>query len=218
MPGRRLALVRSAGLIRPRPPASLSPDQPAAFVPAPEISDWIRRAILSPSGSLFNDEHEHLTGAEIGCLWTSEPHTRQQRTVVGMAEIPVLRGNRWAKGRHDQQLREWFGFFPDFLLTFAADHASQRDDASWCALVEHELFHCAQAVDRFGGPKFHDDGRPVYAIKGHDCEEFVGVVRRYGAGAAAGGVADLVKAARRRPEIAAARILGACGTCESLAA
>ena len=51
-------------------------------------------------------------------------------------------------------------------------------------------------------------------LKGTTAEEHIGVVARYGAGAAAGGVAALVAAANRRPQITpAARIAEACGTC-----
>jgi hypothetical protein len=44
-------------------------------------------------------------------------------------------------------------------------------------------------------------------------EEFVGVVRRYGVGAAAPGVRELVEAAQREPEVEAAEVSLACGTC-----
>jgi hypothetical protein len=39
------------------------------------------------------------------------------------------------------------------------------------------------------------------------------VIRRYGVGAAALGVAELVSAAKAMPEVATARIAIACGTC-----
>ncbi|WP_410176759.1 putative metallopeptidase [Sinorhizobium medicae] len=55
-------------------------------------------------------------------------------------------------------------------------------------------------------------GRPVFTIRGHDVEDFVGVVRRYGADAA--GVRAIVDAANRPPEIARAQIAHACGTCQ----
>ncbi|WP_267902481.1 putative metallopeptidase [Sinorhizobium meliloti] len=44
---------------------------------------------------------------------------------------------------------------------------------------------------------------PVFTVRGHDVEEFVGVVRRYGADAA--GVRAIVDAANRPPEIAGHR-------------
>ncbi|WEX86485.1 putative metallopeptidase [Sinorhizobium garamanticum] len=55
-------------------------------------------------------------------------------------------------------------------------------------------------------------GRPIFAIRGHDAEEFVGVVRRYGADAAA--VRAMVDAANQKPEIARVQIAHACDTCQ----
>lgn len=63
----------------------------------------------------------------------------------------------------------------------------------------------------FGQPKFRRSGLPAFAIKGHDVEQFVGVVRRYGADAT--GVREMVDAAKAAPEIANVSIAQACGTC-----
>ena len=61
-------------------------------------------------------------------------------------------------------------------------------------------------------PKFSKQtGRPVFAIRGHDVEEFVGVVERYGAEAT--NVQALVRAANKGPSIAQAAIANACGNC-----
>ncbi|NRP70767.1 hypothetical protein ILFOPFJJ_01649 [Ensifer psoraleae] len=80
-------------------------------------------------------------------------------------------------------------------------------------LVEHELYHAAQETDAFGAPKFSKStGRPIFTIRGHDVEEFVGVVRRYGADAA--GVRAMVDAANQKPEIARVQIAHPCGTCQ----
>jgi hypothetical protein len=48
-------------------------------------------------------------------------------------------------------------------------------------------------------------------MRGHDVEEFVGVVARYGAEAT--GVAAIVDAAKAGPTIGRASIAGVCGTC-----
>ena len=119
--------------------------------------------------------------------------------VAGQAEIPRAQGNRWAKARHDQQLRDWFGAVPDFLLTSDPAYAAAASDRAFCALVEHELLHCGQERDGFGAPKFRQDGSPAFGIRGHDVEEFVAIVRRYGARAAAGRTAELIEAARAAP-------------------
>ena len=169
-------------------------------------------SILSDVGALYNEDHAHLLQANVGVVWTSVPYRRQMRGVIGMAEMPgqgSLSG--WRKARAEQQLEEWFGLVPDFLVTLYAPFCEGADDATFCALVEHELYHCAQAVNEFGAPRFsRATGRPIYTLRGHDVEEFVGVVRRYGARAT--GASELVRAANAGPQVAPAAISGACGT------
>jgi hypothetical protein len=174
---------------------------------------WLVSTFLEHAAPLVNDDHAHLLQAELGVLWTAAPAKQNQRTIVGTAEMPSFRGKPWTKARQEYQMREWFGELPDFVLTLSAPYAHFADDASWCALVEHELYHCGVALDEFGGERFRRDGTPIWAIRGHDVEEFVGVVRRYGPGAAAGETLALVEAGARKPEVARARIEGACGVC-----
>jgi hypothetical protein len=76
---------------------------------------------------------------------------------------------------------------------------------------EHELYHIAQATDDYGAPKFNKEtGMPVLKLRGHDVEEFVGVVRRYGASK---DVQEMVDAANRPAEVAHIDVARACGTC-----
>lgn len=207
-------VIRLGGHKRPMPPADLcAPLPPWRFVPAPEMVDWLMAVFVSEGGPLSNPDHAHLRQASIACLWTNRPLVAKMVRAIATAEVPMTRGNAWAKGQRDQQIGEWFGYEPDFLLTFDAVWWAEADDASACATVEHECYHCAQALDQYGAPKFGQDGRPLYGIKGHDCEEFVGVVARYGVGHAAGKTAELVKAANKGPIIAPALIDIACGTC-----
>lgn len=182
------------------------------FEPAPELLQWIRDVILDPGGQLYNEDHAHLVDADIGILWTTASCRSKGRTVVGMAEIPAFRCNQWQRARQEQQLREWFGSVPDFVITLDAFYCDSASDAVFLALIEHELYHCSQAVDEFGDPRFSKDtGLPIYSIRGHDVEEFVGVVRRYGV--VSQEVEDLVVAAASKPEVAKINIARACGTC-----
>jgi hypothetical protein len=192
----------------------LDPLAPAAFVPTPELADWVRRTFVEDGAPLLNEEHLHLRAADIGFLWTNVQNRRQGRTVLGQAELGTpqgANGGAWGRARALIQRREWFGEVPDFIITLDAGYGSDCSPAEFCALVEHELYHCAQAKDPFGMPRFHRDGSPVFTMRGHDVEEFVGVVRRYGADAA--HVRALVDAANRPPEVAGASIAQACGTC-----
>ena len=101
--------------------------------------------------------------------------------------------------------------------SFHAVYCQGASDVEFAALIEHELYHCAQQHDEFNSPKFsRDTGLPLFTMRGHDVEEFVGVVRRYGV--VSKEVRQLVDAANGTPEIAPINIARACGTCIARAA
>ena len=198
------------------PAAMLDPEnfEAPTFVPASEPETWMRSTFIDDGAPLQNDDHFHLRFAHIGVLWTSVENGRRGRRVVGQAETgePAAMG-KWARARAVLQVCEWFRAIPDFILTFDAAYASSCSDAQWCALVEHELSHCGVERDAFGAPKFKKStGLPSFTLVGHDVEEFVGVVRRYGAAAA--GVQAMIDAANATPTVAAAAIDAACGNCK----
>ena len=84
-------------------------------------------------------------------------------------------------------------------------------------MLDHELYHFAQATDRFGAPRFNEaTGRPRFCIKRHDVEEFVGVVRRFGV--LGESMTSLMIAASEAPEVAPAKLAQSCGTCLRLVA
>lgn len=205
----------------PSPPASLLDINNAFDLDRFEASQtteaWIRETFIDEGGPLYNPDHQHLQSASIGVLWTNAQNGRQGRRIVGQCEMgtPQAMG-RWAKARAEMQVRDWFGHIPNFILTFDAHYAAECTDLEFCALVEHELFHAGQAKDIDGGPKFKKDGSPAFAIKGHDLEEHIGVVRRYGAYSPE--LKALIEAASRAPEIAEVTIRQACGTCALRAA
>lgn len=199
-------------IARPYPPEELTSDMEERFAPDEDLRAWIVATFIDDGGPLFNPDHAHLADASLGVLWTNVPNGKAMRTVIGQAEMmPPMAMGKWQRARAIQQIEEWFGGMPTFLLTFDATWASQMDDATFCALIEHELYHCAQKVDEHGMPRFNQQGQRMFAIRGHDVEEFVGVVARYGAEAA--GVTAMVDAAKRAPMIGRATIAGACGTC-----
>jgi hypothetical protein len=205
--------------MRPQPPAELlEPLSAPRFIPAPDIIEWARATFIAPDAELVNEDHAHLNHATLGALWTNVPNGRNGRRIVGQCERGLPQGamGRWAKARAEQQVIGWFGQVPDFILTFDACYWAECSDAEAMALVEHEIYHAGQEIDEFGAPKFKKTGEPAFGIRGHDIEEFVGVVRRYGAGAA--HVEAMVAAAKAGPEISAARIARACGTCALRAA
>ena len=183
------------------------------IVPADGVSEWVAETLLAKDSALYNPDHDHLSFADIGYLWAAIPNTRQMRRIIGQCEQVSFRCSGWQRARQEQQIEEWFGRVPAYLITLDAQYVTECADIEWCALIEHELFHVGQQQDAFSSPAFTKDGLPKLGIRGHDVEEFVGIVRRYGASSAAGDTSKLVAAAQRAPEIGPAAISQACGTC-----
>lgn len=200
---------------RPMPPESLLELSELSnfgirLIPAPEVWEWLQTEILADTGSIHNEDHAHLIDADVRVMWASAVFTKKGRTVVGQAEQVAFRAGGWQKARMEQQMLNWFGDVPAYIITLAADYCAQCSDADFCALVEHELYHIAQATDQYGAPKFTQEGLPKLEMRGHDVEEFVGVVRRYGASPQ---VQELVDAANNPAEVGKLNISRACGTC-----
>ncbi|AQT08908.1 hypothetical protein H78_02234 [Pseudomonas protegens] len=203
---------------RPQPPKSLLElsDQgmlSVHLVPAPEVREWLQAEILADTGSIHNEDHAHLLDADIRVMWASSSFEKQGRTVLGQAEQVAFRAGGWQKARMEQQMRDWFGDVPAFIITLAADYSAQCSDVDFLRLVEHELMHIAQATDQYGAPKFTKEGMPKLTLRGHDVSEFVSIVERYGAGHPDGDLARMVEAAKKPPSVSRASIASACGTC-----
>lgn len=200
---------------RPNPPESLFDiDNVVAFTPAPEISEWVKATFFDESSSVHNPDHEHLADADIAFLWTIVENNRKGKRVIGQCEEGKPQGamGKWSKARAEQQVREWFGEIPDFIITLDAEYCRTCGDAEFCSLVEHELMHCGQETDEFGQPKFSKStGLPVYTVKGHDFEGFIGIAARYGA--IEPGIKELVEALSKPPLMTANMIGCACGSC-----
>lgn len=215
---------RTLQLQRPMPPVHIGrfTDEskwPVDFIPAPEVRDWVQRLFVLGAGSLFNPDHEHLAEADLEFLWAATGFDKAGRHVVGVAEEVTFRAGGWQKRRQEQQMCDWFGRVPGMLITLDASFAMSCTDAQFCMLVEHELYHVAHATDKHGDLAFDaTTGKPKLKIRGHDVEEFVGVVRRYGTGPSIQPIAALVAAAQAGPEVSDASIAGVCGTCLAAAA
>lgn len=189
------------------------------MVPAPDLAQWAMRTFIEDEAPLYNAEHFHLQQARIAFVWASVDNARQGNLIVGQCELmPPMAMGKWARARVDQQLEDWFGESPDFLITLDARYAAQCDDLEFCSLVEHELLHAGQERDRWGAPRFLKSGRPKFAMRGHDVEEFVSIVARYGVAGGAGSTRALVEAAKHKPQVGTVQISQACGSCRLLRA
>ncbi|MFY3196784.1 putative metallopeptidase [Achromobacter xylosoxidans] len=200
-------------LPRPQPPAEWLVRAEAAgalLAPAPQLLEWVERVIHVAGGPLHNPDHTHLVDADLAFLWASYGFQKAGRVVLGQAEQVMFRAGGWQKARQEQQMIEWFGRVPAFLITLAADYCAACSDAEFCALVEHELYHIGHAPDPYGAPAFDKEGRPKLRIVGHDVEEFVGVVARYGPSP---DVRRLAAAAGGAPAVPRLDVARACGCC-----
>lgn len=177
--------------------------------------EWAREHIFSPEGAIHNPDHLHLLDGDIAFMWAPCGFTKQMRKVLGQCEQVMIREGGWKGARQEQQFFDWFGYTPEYLITLDASFCATCSDADFCALVEHELYHIAHALDEFGAPKFSRSGKPKLKLRGHDVEEFVGVVRRYGS---TEDVQRLIEAAKHVPEVGKLSIAHACGTCIKAAA
>lgn len=213
----RLSTKKEAS--RPRPPEFLFDPENWThhYAPAKDLAAWVQSQIIE-EGPLHNEEHVHLLHADVAFLWAAERYEKQGRHVLGQTEEVVFRVGRWQRGRQEQQMKEWFGRVPDWLITLDAGYCASCSDAEFCALVEHELYHIGQEKDDFGAPAFTRDGLPKLFLRGHDVEEFIGVVRRYGVGDPNGALAQLVSAANSTQQVRALNVSVACGTCLARAA
>jgi hypothetical protein len=208
-----LALETGGDSGRPYPPPGLRDiDRPYdTFAPAPEVAKWAMATFVLDGAPLQNPDHAHLALANIEVMWTTVANIRQMRQVAGQMRTPFSQGDKWVKALYEFNLRQMFGDVPDFIMTLDAVIASQMSNTQFCALVEHELYHAAQKVDRFGSPRFSEDGEPQFAIRGHDIEQFKGVRRRYGA--TTDDEREYEAIAKLPPLLTTEKIDFACGTC-----
>lgn len=215
----RLRVPARPSLSRPHPPVDVaSVSAVPIFVPAPDVEAWARATFIDQDSPLANVEHWHLQAASIGFVWTNAVNARHQRRIVGQCEMLPLGGTagKWAKARAEAQVGAWFPDRSlDFLITLDAVYASTCDDATFCALVEHELLHAGPDLDVTGSPRFRMDGSPKFAMRGHDVEAFVGIAARYGAVEA--NVKALAEALKAPPSVGRAQLDWACGSCAKAA-
>jgi putative metallopeptidase len=199
-------------VIRPQPSPELQ--TPGFLIEASlELQEWLMNTFVHEDGELWNAEHEHLQNANIAAIWTNVEFEDGLMPVAGMAEIVRVNGKPWPRAERTDHLCLLHGNVPQARIWIYAPYAVTLDDASFCALVEHELYHLAQKKDKEQQPMFDDDGRPVLTTRAHDVGEFIGVVERYGVGATHSNVKRMVEAAKKKPLVAASSIQLACGTC-----
>lgn len=207
--------------IRPFPPQDLidkaEEDEAIRLAPAPDLMNWVITNFLTIGGPLHNPDHDHI--AELlhdneeflACTWASSACMAKKRMVLGQCEKVMFNQGGWKKARQEQQMRDWFGYVPVYLITIDASYCDQATDRDFCALIEHELYHIGVERDQDGEPLYSDiTGLPKHYLAGHDVEEFVGVVKRWGADES---VKRLIEVAKQAPFVSDVNISKCCGTC-----
>lgn len=187
------------------------------IIAAPELKDWVIANFLTLGGELHNPDHDHIAEllhddeTFLAFAWASSAFTRAKRMVLGQCEKVMFNQGGWKKARQEQQMRDWFGFVPVYLITIDATFCEQASDREFCALIEHELYHIGVERDGDGEIVYSDHtGLPKHYLAGHDIEEFVGVVKRWGA---SDSVKRLVEVAKQAPFVSEKNIAVSCGTC-----
>lgn len=141
-------------------------------------------------------EFQHLKDGRPTVRWVYKmvPTVRQGRDVLGTVYMPAVQGQ--LKPMFDWMMEEKWGYIPDFLVVLDLDYWIEADDTSREILVFHETCHMVQKEDQFGEPMFDKaTAEPKWGLAGHDVEEFIKVVARYGTYSAE--LISLVRAAER---------------------
>lgn len=207
--------------IRPFPPTEFmdqaEEEEALRLIPAPDLKQWVVANFLTLGGPLHNPDHDHIAEmlhdneGFLAFAWASSAYTRAKRMVLGQCEKVMFQQGGWKKARQEQQMRDWFGFVPVYLITIDASFCEKANDSEFCALLEHELYHIGHKKNKDSGEfEYTSVGEPRLYLRGHDVEEFHGVVQRYGASEE---VQKMVNLANEGPTISRANIAHACGTC-----
>lgn len=137
-------------------------------------AQYLQKLLRLPEFSHLKDGEAHIE-----FLMRGQPEFRGGRHVLGSVHLPQVQGQ--LKNVFAWILEEKFGSLPDFLVILEEDYWLEADEREREILVYHELCHTTHAEDKNGAPRYDKDtGRPVFALVGHDVEEFAAVVRRYG--------------------------------------
>jgi hypothetical protein len=134
-------------MIRPKPSPDLK-NPGFQIEPSTELEQWIMETFVKEGGTLCNDDHAHLRTANIAAIWTNVEYEDGLMPVAGMAEIVKVNGKPWPRAERTDHLCLLHGDVPQARIWLYAPYAAQCDDAAFCALVEHELYHLAQKLDK----------------------------------------------------------------------
>jgi hypothetical protein len=130
-------------------------------------------------------EHAHLVDAVIGYVFRDDMLTRQGKVVA--AEAILVERILQSDKRYSRMVKAFIlhvlgaEVLPDFVMLIDRNIWEGQSAEEKLALVDHELSHMHFATEEDGETqKFHRDGSPWWSLRGHDVEEFCGVIERNG--------------------------------------
>ncbi|MFS1586790.1 putative metallopeptidase, partial [Acinetobacter radioresistens] len=172
---------------------------------------------LTLGGQLHNPDHDHIAEllhddeTFLAFAWASSAAVAKKRMVLGQCEKVMFNQGGWKKARQEQQMRDWFGYVPVYLITVDASFCKNSNDQEFCRLIEHELYHIGVERDEDGEIIYSDmTGLPKHYLAGHDVEVFFGETKRWGADES---VKRLLEIAKNAPFVSETNIAACCGTC-----
>jgi hypothetical protein len=113
--------------------------------------------------------HPDLKEAKIVLAW--------QKGIKADKDGHVMLGKCIKIGDLQKELADW-----DFVITLNFDvwQSSEWTREKKMALLDHELMHAAESLDKDGEPKVDAKGRRQWRIRKHDVEEFSAIIERHG--------------------------------------
>ena len=137
-----------------------------------ELIDHTMKPLPEPyklMAAVRKDYHPDIKEARIALAWRKEwKADKDGHLTLGMC----------IKASYLQKvLAEW-----DFviLLNFEVWQSKEFDKEKKLALLDHELMHADEALDKNGEPKVDAKGRRTWRIRSHDVEEFSAIIERHG--------------------------------------
>jgi len=130
------------------------------------------------------DAHEPLSAATIAFIFRDEEIRDKGKVVAASAHLPRLQGpaaKHWGRFMEWSLVRLLGCVQPDFVILIDRNLWEGLDLSQRVAIIDHELCHTGQARDEEGHLRFNRvTGAPIWEIRGHDLEEFNGVIARHG--------------------------------------
>ena len=144
----------------------------AKKLPPFELIDHEAKPQLEPyklMAEIRKAHHPDIKEAKIVLAW--------QKGIKADKDGHVMLGKCIKIGDLQKELADW-----DFVITlnFEVWQSKEFDKDKKMALLDHELMHADEALDKNGEPKVDAKGRRTWRIRSHDVEEFSAIIERHG--------------------------------------